>query len=237
MIFSIKELSDLEKEICSKTISSKAIYALVGDAILKRQSMSVVRMGDGERKILDADPTQPFLAFEATHEGWNRRLGIEEEPVDLLQREILEAGNECTYFAPSISGISYQEYFLYQYFKPRSMYIDNFFVNDWTPEMVQTLFEASDGVCIFHRDYRQIIQNFQTNYHFTKEISFDGYTKDSWKDNGTAIEAAIRSSAQLVLYSGGPGGKIIGPRIAQAANKVVLDIGNTLLPWSEKRTR
>ena len=37
---------------------------------------------------------------------------------------------------------------------------------------------------------------------------------------------------QLVLYSGGPGGKIIGPKIAKAKNKIVLDVGNTLLPWS-----
>lgn len=233
MIFSIKSLSQDETDICLKTLSPKAIYALVGSAIVKQQSLSIVRMGDGEHRILDADPTKPFTEFEATHLGWNKRLGIEDAPVDRLRELILEAGNSCTYFAPSVSGISLPRYALHTFFKPRPYYIDNFFVNDWKPDMIQQLLEASSGVYIIHRDYKKIIQNFQQNYSFTKKLMFDGCLKDSWKDNQATIEAATRSNAQLVLFSAGPGGKIIGPKIASAKNKIVLDIGNTLLSWSE----
>ncbi len=233
MIFSVKSLSEYEKNLCLATVSSKAIYAIVGDALLKQESLSIVRMGDGERRILGADPTVPFLDFESAGDNWNKRLGIDSEPTDQLQQAILEAGNTCTYFAPSISGISYEQYFLHRLFKPRPHYFDNFFVNDWSQEMIQRLFEASNGVYIIHRDYQQIIQNFQAHYHFNKDIAFDGCAKDSWQDNKDAVEAATHSQAQLVLFSAGPGGKIIGPKIAQAKNKIVLDIGNTLLPWSK----
>jgi hypothetical protein len=237
MIFSVKRLHADEKNICLKTISSKAILSLVGSALLEQTSLSIVRMGDGERAILDADPTKPFVAFDGKHDDWNRRLGIDGEPLDRLQRDIIEAGNSCTYFAPSVSGISYTAYHLYQFFQPRLSYVDNFYVNDWTNQMIQMLLEASHGIYIIHRDYVKIIQNFQKNYHFTKPVLFDGCVKDSWKDNDEVIEAAIRSPAQLILFSAGPGGKIIGPTIAKTKNKIVLDVGNTLLPWSEFRTR
>lgn len=237
MIFSIKRLNEQEKDICFKTMSSKAIYALVGDALLAEESLSIVRMGDGERRILKADPTNPFTDFEKLYPGWNKRLGVDGEPVDQLQRDILEAGNTCTYFAPSVSGISYKEYALHELFTSRPHYIDNFFVNDWTGEMIRNLFEASNGIYILHREYEQIIKNFQTNYEFKKEVVFEGRTKDSWRDNDDAIKEASRSKAQLVLFSGGPGAKIISPRIANTKNKIVIDVGNTLLPWSEKKVK
>jgi len=77
MFLSIKKLSKNDKKICQKTISSKAIYAIVGDAILRQKSISIVRMGDGECKILKADKTKPFTAFNYMHNEWNKKLGIE----------------------------------------------------------------------------------------------------------------------------------------------------------------
>lgn len=235
MIFSLKELNEKERNICLHTISPKAIFALVGDAIARKQSLSIVRMGDGERKILGTKETQgTFTGFEKAYEGWNAKLGIENMPIDALQSSIIQAGNTCTFFAPSISGISYPEYFLYDFFAERQHYCDNFFVNDWTKNMIQMLLEGSDGVCILHRDYKQIIQDFQNNYQFVTPVSFSGFPKNSWQDNQQAIDSAISSGAQLILFSGGPAGKIIGPAIAQKANVVALDIGNTLIPWSKK---
>jgi hypothetical protein len=231
MIFSIKELTETERMICEKTISSKAIYALVGDAIMRKAGMSIVRLGDGEGLLLKAKDETIFLKLERDNPGWGKRMGIEGLSLDAIKKMILEAGNACTYFAPSVSGISYKTFRLYDLFEPRDFYLDNFFVNDWTKEMIQVLFESSDGVFILHSNYKKIIQNFKKNY--SSQISFDGFPKNSWKDNEAAIQAAINSNAQLILFSGGPAGKILGPKIASVTNKVVLDIGNTLLPWSE----
>lgn len=234
MIFSIKGLTDEERTLCKKTISPKALYALVGDAIVKKESISIVRMGDGERKILASDAKETFTDFERDYTGWNERLGIHDMPIENLRQNILDAGNTCTYFAPSVSGISYPGYRLYDFFEARSEYYDNFFVNDWTKEMIQRLLEASDGVCILHRDHESIIKSFQNNYSFAKPVHFEGFTKHSWEDNDAAIAAAMNSKSQLILFSAGPGGKIIAPSIAQGENKIVIDVGNTLIPWSEK---
>lgn len=231
----MKKLTDLEKEICLKTLSSKSLYALVGSAILSGESLSVVRMGDGERKILEADTSKAFTSFNKAGDNWNQRLGVEGITVSDLQKKIEIAGNTCTYFAPSISGISFPQYYLYNFFQPRPYYFDNFFVNDWSREMIQTLIEASDGIFILHRDYKQIINNFNKNYSFSKPVRFAGFPKNSWEDNDEAVAAALNSGMQLILFSAGPGGKIIGPEIAKSENKIVLDIGNTLVPWSEKK--
>lgn len=235
MLFSIKKLSGLEKEICLKTISPKAIFAIVGNAIVQRKSISIVRMGDGEFRILKADKTKPFTEFDYI-KNWNKRLGTEGMSVDKLQKNIIKAGNSCTYFAPSVSGISLREYYGHVFFKSRLYYFDNFYVNDWTADMIKMLLEASEGVFIIHRDYKKIISNFKKTYNLSKKggVKFSGFPKDSWSDNEQAIEAAVQSGRQLILYSGGPAGKIIGPEIAKSHNKIVLDVGNTLLPWSTK---
>ena len=232
MIFSVKKLTKTERVICEKTISSKAMFALVGDAIMRKEKMSLIRMGDGERHMLTATDETIFVMLEARHPGWRKRLGVKDLPLDAIKELILDAGNSCTYFAPSVSGISFSRYNLYDFFAPRPYYIDNFFVNDWTKGMIQSLLDASDGVFVLHSDYKKIIQNFQDNYG--TKIRFDGFQKNNWKDNERAIEAAMKSDAQLIFFSAGPAGKVIGPKIASAENKIVIDVGNTLLPWSEK---
>ncbi|MBU3934992.1 hypothetical protein KKC00_03460 [Patescibacteria group bacterium] len=236
MIFTVKKLTASEKRHCFKTISAKAVFAIVGDALKSNKSISIVRAGDGEAKILKADKSKPFTDYNRTHKGWNKRMGIRGMPTSLLQKRIVQAGNACTYFAPSVSGISISRYHVYDFFKPRSHYFDNFYVGEWTNKMIKILLEASEGAFIIHRDYRKIIRNFKKNYNFVNKnkIKFTGFAKKSWGDNERAIAEAIKSDMQLVLFSAGPAGKIIGPEIAKAKNKIVLDVGNTLLPWSKK---
>ncbi len=237
MIFTVKKLTAFEKRQCLKTISAKAMFAIIGDALKGRRSISVVRAGDGEAKILRADKSKPFTGCNRGYIGWNKRMGIKGMPTDILQKKIVEAGNACTYFAPSVSGISIPRYHVYDFFKMRSHYFDNFYVNEWTAEMIKILLLASDGVFIVHRDYKKIIRNFKRNYNFTggDKVDFGGFPKDNWRDNEQAIYAAVKSGMQLILFSAGPAGKIIGPEIAKAKNKIVLDVGNTLMHWSIKK--
>jgi len=234
MIFTVKKLTSKEKKHCFKTISAKAVFAIIGSAIKNQKSLSVVRAGDGEAEILKADSTKQFSGYNKRHKGRTKRLGIKGADIAFLQKNVLEAGNTCTYFAPSISGISIPRYHVYDFFKPRAHYFDNFFVNEWTGDMIKILLETSGGAFIINREYQEIIHNFKENYNFKKKqkIKFDGFAKESWKDNELAIEAAVKSGMQLILFSAGPAGKIIGPKIAKEKNKIVLDIGNTLMPWS-----
>jgi hypothetical protein len=235
MWLNVKKLSAEEKSICTRTLSPNAAFALVADALARQESLSVIRMGDGEHRILQSDPDQPFSFFEKEHPGWNRRLGIEGMPTDLMQKNIIEAGNRCTYFAPSVSGISLPHYDLYSYFEPRPFYLDNFFVENWLANMIKQLLLASGGLFILHREPEKIVANFRAHYDLSeKELPVDYFQKDSWQDNEAAIAAVLASPARLVLFSAGPGGKIIGPEIAECSgNKVVIDVGNSLIHWSQ----
>ena len=230
MFLTQKQLNDREKDICFRTISSKAIFAVVGDAVKAAKGMSIIRMGDGEARLLKAPDGQPFDAFEQRHSGWNKRMGIDGLSIETIKKNILAAGNTCTYFAPSVSGISRVEYALHDSFHDRDVYFDNFFVNDWAKEMITMLLTASNGVFIIHKDYDTLIENFVKHYDLPAS-SFAGFAKLDWRDNDAAVQAAVKSGKQLVLFSAGPAGKIIGPEIAKHG-RVVLDIGNTLPGWS-----
>ncbi|PIR82989.1 hypothetical protein COU19_02905 [Candidatus Kaiserbacteria bacterium CG10_big_fil_rev_8_21_14_0_10_56_12] len=230
MIYSIKKLSPQDKEICEKTLGPRPFFALVGDHIARRESLSVVRVADGERALLEAPDGEPFTLFNRPEENWNKRYGIAELSIEEVKKNILQAGNTCTYFAPSISGISRDDYRLYDFFNSRDLYVDNFFVNDWTREMIGLLLHASDGVFVIHKDADELIENFAKTYGLDP-AHFAGFTKLSARDNDAAVAAAIESKKHLVLFSAGPAGKIIGPQIAKDG-RVTLDIGNTLHRWS-----
>lgn len=230
MIFSIKELTENEIDICFRTLSSKAIFALVGDAIKKKNGISIVRMGDGEVGLLNAPDGKPFTGFNHLDPNWNTRLGIEGLDIETVKANILEAGNTCTYFAPSVSGISHGDFKLHHLFNKREFYLDNFFAEDWTREMIKMLLAASEGVFILHKEHENLIDKFVQHYDLPRAL-FSGFKKESWRDNEAAIRAATESGRQLVLFSAGPAGKCIAPKIAKSG-KVVLDVGNTLPGWS-----
>ena len=230
MFWHIKGLTKEEIDLCHKTLSPRATFALVGDAIAQHKGISIVRMGDGELGLLNAKNGEAFNDFDHIDPKSNTRLGFDGLEVAEVKKLILEAGNTCTYFAPSVSGISRHDYMLHDRFLPREVYLDNFFVNDWSKQMVRLLLEASGGVFIIHREYQLLIDNFVSHYDLPRE-HFSGFAKDSWRDNEAAVRAAVESDKQLVLFSAGPAGKLIAPKIA-AAGKVVIDVGNTLPHWS-----
>lgn len=237
MIFTIKKLTNLEKKYFFKTISAKAIFAIIGDAVKNKKGISIVRAGDGEFQILNANKNKSINFYNKQREKRIKRLGINRVSIKILQKNILEAGNTCTYFAPSVSGISIPRYNVYKFFKPRPFYFDNFFINEWTGDMIKMLLEASGGAFIINREYKEIIKNFQKNYNFDSKlkIRFDGFPKERFKDNDQTIKTALSSGMQLILFSAGPAGKIIGPKITKHGNQITLDVGNTLMPWSKKK--
>ncbi len=230
MFLSIKKLQDNERDICFRTLSPKAIFAIVGDAIQEKKGMSIIRMGDGEVGLLKAPNGKEFHGFDYIDPEWNIRMGIAGLEIEKIKENILKAGNESTYFAPSVSGISLGEYSSHNYFNSREFYFDNFFVNDWGKGMIRMLLEASDGIFIIHKEFEFLIENFVTHYKIPRS-KFAGFQKKSWRDNDQAVQEAIKSGKQLILFSAGPAGKIIGPEIAKAG-RVVLDVGNTLVGWS-----
>lgn len=203
-VFGIKKRNDwnsLHKII--ENAQRKTLFPIISELIKKQDSMiytdkfrtydGLVFNGYKHKRINHS------MHLKKSHTSWNKRLGVDGADAKQLQQAILAAGNQCTYFAPSISGISLSEYALHNLFAERSIYFDNFFINNWSKNMIQILLEASGSVFILHRDFKQIIQNFQEKYLFRKPVIFDGCTKDGWRDNDAAIVLDIGNG--LILWS------------------------------------
>jgi hypothetical protein len=91
--------------------------------------------------------------------------------------------------------------------------------------MQQQLIRAANGVLFIHAD-PDLRESFVSR--IGKKAS--AIALCDWRQSEEVIDFASRSDAQLVLFSGGPAGKYIGPKIA-AGGKVVLDLGSAASEW------
>jgi hypothetical protein len=157
-------------------------------------------------------------------------LGITKD--DLYIR-MQSAANECTWFAPSVSGIIRKDFSLYDRFLPRERYVDNFWCNAWDEEMKINLFKTAGHVLFIHRN-AATADAMQIRAKYGIEVKVTWLKLDNWQESESVIEKASKIDAALVLFSGGPASKYIGPRIAKGGNvpKVVLDLGNAADHWT-----
>ena len=221
--------------VCLNTISANTFYLLVRDALDRHQPLSVIRIADGEKKIVEHcrmtsndGILEPFAGFS---EDWLRQYGCLGISKQLIYDRITEAWMECTWRAPSVSGITNPAYDVYELFDTRDKYVDNFFPNSWSDEQKLDLFKAAGHVIFVHgnRSLADAMQNRARKYHGVKVSWLE---LRSWEQADGVIEAADRlKDAPLVIFSAGPAGKYIGPRIA-ACGKVTLDIGAAAERWS-----
>jgi hypothetical protein len=227
-------LSQQAFEIAQSYISPNAFLALVGDALLRQNSLSVVRMGDGERHLMDwAESNARETVCEAFDKEWRTRMGIDGITNGLLLERIRLAGDTCEYFAPSVSGLTQTAYALHGYFRPRDHYVDNFFVNAWDNEAKAELFKAAGHVLLLHanRGLADAMQIRAKNLFGTKVEYIE---LSSWEQAERVSRQAMLSEAKLVLFAGGPASKYIAADIAEFSPvpKVVLDLGNTTDKWT-----
>lgn len=232
-MFEPQKLNLDQIELCVKTISSNTFYMLVNDALLSNRNLSVVRMGDGERQIIDwcrkHDDTDMLDSHNA---GWLNRLGCFGIRSGEIMRRLHLAGNDCTYFAPSVSGILHEGFHLHSLFKPRDFYVDNFFVNAWTEEMKIALFRTAKHVLFIHRNTAAAdVMQIRAKYALDVKVTF--LKLESWEQADDVIAKAAAIDAPLTLFSAGPASKYIGPAIAKGGRiaKVTIDIGNAADYW------
>jgi hypothetical protein len=206
---------------------------IVGNAVISGKPLSVVRMGDGEvylyRECLKGTG---YIApgTQGRYDGkWLRMLGCFNIPKNVLKERIEYAAAECSHFAPSISGIWRQDYNNH-YLSFRMTYVDNFFVNDWTTEMKSELYVQAKHVLLIHGS-TETADALQINLKKKLGVKVTFLKLTRWEDTEDIIKKAILSDASLVLFSAGPAGKYIAPRIAES-NKVVLDVGNSIDHWT-----
>jgi hypothetical protein len=232
-MFEVAKLSPEDIKRCLNTVSSNTFYMMVANAILSKESLSVVRMGDGEKSLMDkCEGILPAPTDRDIEDGnWMETLGCSGITDEALYSRLQNAANECTWFAPSISGIGRKEYNLYKRFAPRDRYIDNFWCNAWTDEMKINLYKAAMHILFIHRNPL----SFAALKVRAKKIGVEAsYIQlDNWRESEDVIDQASKIDAPLVLFSAGPASKYIGHRISVGGNipKVALDLGNSSDEW------
>lgn len=236
-MWNLEALSDEQLLRCLNTISPHVFYMIVGNALHTKRSLSVVRMADGEKLLMDlcdrgGDPTAPIAPTLQFPKDWLERFGVSDIPKNVLKNRLIRAANECDYFAASLAGIQFPE-FNVDYFSERGVYVDNFFPNNWDETMKINLFKKAGHVLMIHRNtHTADAMQIRAKYALGVKVTYIKLT--NWKEAEDVIEKAHKVDAPLVLYSAGPASKIIGPAIASGGNipKVTLDIGQAMDRWT-----
>ena len=232
----ISSLNPYTKDLARRTMSAWAFYYIVGDALINKKPLSTVRMGDGERTIIDAcvaanaagKGNQPIDVYD---QAKRLRMGIDGITYNDLYRRLLRAGNECTHFCPSVSGLTQDAYALHQFFHYRDQYVDNFFVNIWDTESKATLFRTAERVLLIHAN-PATADAMQINCQKLFGVRVDFIQMSAWQQAEKVVERACAGAASLVLFAAGPASKYISSEIANNSNKVCLDLGNTTDFWT-----
>lgn len=235
-MFKPNGLSAEKIKICEHTISPTTLYLLVGDALVNSKSLSIVRMADGERELMEScregDIDGPVTIKQPDPEAWLKKMGLIGLSKRELRRRLEIAANECTYFAPSMSGLERDDYNVYNLFNRRECYADSFFHNVWDEEMKIQLFQAAKHVLFIHRS-TESDDAMQIRAKWALGVKVTYLKMETWQQSEEIIEKGSKIPATLVLFSAGPASKYIGPRISKQGDvpKVTLDIGQSSDLW------
>ncbi len=240
-MWELKSLNSNEILRCLNTISSHTFYMLVGNALSRKESLSIVRMADGEKLLLDLcnknhdnefiQPTEQFSA------EWLKNFGVSDIPISTLKERLLSAAKNSDYFAASLAGIQFPQYNVDE-FSPRGFYVDNFFPNQWDEPMKENLFKKAGHVLFIHRNLHTAdAMQIRAKYALNVKVTY--LALSHWSQADDVIKKAHKIDAPLVVYSAGPASKIIGPEIAKYGNipKVTLDIGQAADRWTFSHLR
>jgi glycosyltransferase GT-like protein len=216
-------------------ISPRAFFQIVLDALQTKKPLSVVRMGDGERLLMDLtknDVTSQLLTRPGCEE-WMKALGLEGITKKEIRRRLLSAERNADYFAPSVTGLYNDGFNLYDIFPKRKSYVDNFFVNDWEEEMKIKLFKEAGHVLLIHAN-PHTADSMQLRVQANLGVKVEYIHLSNWSQSESVIDRAAANDAPLVLFSGGPACKYIGYIISRGGYKpkVVLDLGNAADHWT-----
>ena len=213
------------------------------DAMKRREPFSLVRMADGEKHLMDLilkNPgsclLQPGLA--GAHpwltEPWLRKMGLYQIPLDVLQARMNYAVEHATFFCPSPTGLIDPEYDVYDYWNEPDTYGEHFFNITWPDCFKEELFRAAGHVLCIHGNVNTA-DSMQLRVQSNLGVKVSYLKLNAWTQTNEVIGRALQCTAPLILFSGGPASKMIGPMVAingDRPGKVVLDIGNQMDRWT-----
>lgn len=214
-------LTQEQKDICNKMLSTDALTAFIVDALITRKPVSVIRMSDGERALMalsEGESPEYFLLDQT----WLKRYGLADADLSCVGRRLIQAGREATYLANTISGIYLRNFDCFKWFPERKQIVSSFFAYEMAAAgRVRSILEACGGVIVLHHDAERLAPLLAHKYR----VEARGYRLASWKDQSWIAKEVRTCPHNLVLVSGGASGKPFCVDLAKDTGKVVLDVG------------
>ena len=218
----IQEYSSEKIALAKKMISSDAFYIIVCDALARKQPLSVVRMNDGERMIMEVSKGKVPSHF-LTDDNWLKEYGLFRADLVKVGEDLFTAANTADYFAQFISGFFLPNFDVISLINPREIYVDGFYPYLWkNMNRQKELLKYNEGIAVVCRNSKKVAENLSAKYG-ANIISIE---YDSWKDYPNALEQIGKSNAGLVLCSTGASGKNLNVEVSKKYGKVSLDVGS-----------
>lgn len=223
----VRSYTDGILALARRYMSSDALFIIVCDAIARGLPMSVVRMGDGERLIIQvshgAEPVK-FLRDPV----WLDQYGLLCADLKKVGKQLLLAANQATFFGPNIYGLVHEGYDLHSVTEPRSEYVEGLFAYSWFyMGRVHNLLHYGGPIGIVCRRAEQV--GIALGNKYGGGLIFELSNYDGWRDYEQVLISIGKMQAKLVLCAVGPSGKSLVVEAASAYGKVVLDVGSAMV--------
>lgn len=229
--FTHRQLTAAEVVFCESSISADAFAAIVIDRLVTHRGLTCVRASDGERALVSHYLHGADLAPFLKDPEWTARYGIAGADMYAMGREILEAGNDASYLAPTISGLWYSQFKTVDLFKPRYKYVDIFYPYHWgrNQECKLGVLNAAPRILLAHHNCEKIIADMTASKGEALTSQLIGFPLKSWTEHDQVLDLIERAHPDLVLVCGGPHGKVLVGKIGKMGRPIVaLDVGSAI---------
>jgi hypothetical protein len=203
-------------------LSSDALLLLVCDALARHEPFSAVRMGDGEKAILDYATGRADPAF--LHDiQWQEEYGLIGADYHQVASGLMLASRGASVLCLNTAGLTKPNYAIAPYVAPRTLYGEGLFAHSWAyMGRVYDLMKYPGEIAVVCRESQYIARELAQKFR----RPFISVEYGSWRDACEVRRLLGGQSIGLVLVAGGPSGKALC--VDLAADKVVLDIGSAM---------
>lgn len=233
----IQKYTQDKLEQALKYLSSDALLVFVCDALARRKPLSTVRMGDGERALIDYANGGSTANFLRSKE-WLKEYGLLDADLVKIGNDLKEAAICTDFLCPNISGLTLPKYEILHLLPPKDFYCEGLYAHTWLyMGRIEELLKYDGKVAVVCRDSGKVADRmfFKWGNHL---LNMEHTDYDSWRDYPRALEAIGKMEANLILVSAGPSGKHLCVEASRKFGKVVLDTGSALIRhWSVSKTR
>lgn len=221
----IQEYSIEKLELAKKMISSDAFYIIVCDALTRKTPLSVVRMNDGERMIMEVSKGRNPSHF-LVDDNWLKEYGLYGADLKKVGEDLYKAANSADYFAQFISGWFLPSFDVISLIEPRDFYVDGFYPYLWkNADRTKELMKYDEGIALVCRNSQKQAAHLSEVYG-TKIHPIE---YNSWEDYDNAMERIGElGKHHLILCSTGASGKLLNVEASRRYGKVCIDIGSAM---------